>query len=380
MPNFSNILGSLFGDSSNYDKIKKIELTRKTVAKEIILGLSTIKGVGTKTVEVLLKSINFSTAKFLALNNEEIINVLAKAKIPNYVKIADEISKKKAILLEEGEKYERVLEKKGIKLLVYDELPEKLKKIPNPPLWLFIQGNQEVLLANDKLYVAIVGTRNASVFGKRLTKRLIQILHIYPVVIVSGLAEGIDEVAHKFSLDKKLPNIAFLGSGIEVVFPRKTKNLREEIIRKGGAIVSEYLPKERYSKYKFVQRNRLQAALSDIVIPVEAKEKSGTAHTVKFSLKYGRKVIGIKSGSKIEELLLKHNIEIYNLETKREIRSLDRLIQEMVLGKAPEFSKVSVLLSQISNFLEYRYLSEEDLEQLVISIKRLIDKGKKGEK
>ncbi len=340
--------------------------------KNLIVGLSLIKGVGSQTVISVLKRISGSVDELWKVSVEELEFFLKKKKIPFSNQISREIINNKEKILDSGEKKLRELRRKGIDLLVSEEIPKKLREIPDAPYWLFVQGNKELLFEEKKLFVAVVGTRNASTIGKKFTKRVIQVLSIYPVVIVSGLAKGIDEAAHTFSLEKKVPNIAFLGCGIELIFPRKTVKIRDEIIKSRGAVVSEYLPQESHAKYKFVLRNRLQAAISDLIIPVEAKEKSGTAYTINFGMKYNKIIWGIKLNSGIENLLEKNGIPIFDINTDEGIREIDYRLQKLIESKGIPYDKVSCVLSHISSYLRLRYLKEEDKSELIRRIKNLI--------
>ena len=110
------------------------------------------------------------------------------------------------------------------------------------------------------------------------------------VPTVSGLAAGIDQLAHEHSLRAGVPTIAVLGTGMLEDYPKGSGRLRAEILATGGAIVSEYLPTSSYSAENFVQRNRLQAALGRALIPAEWKRRSGTAHTVRFATALGRPI------------------------------------------------------------------------------------------
>ena len=99
---------------------------------------------------------------------------------------------------------------------------------------------------------------------------------------------------HRTSVSEGVRNLAFLGHGINIVFPQETAQTRDRILKAGGAVATEYLPNEHYQKRYFVERNRLQAGLADFVIPVEAHPTGGTAHTVRFARQLGKPVIGIR--------------------------------------------------------------------------------------
>lgn len=186
----------------------------------------------------------------------------------------------------------RQLAASGVNVVFKNEIafPAKLRAISDAPEWLFIQGNAENL---TKKAMAIVGTRKPSLDGLFLTKIVVAALANSKMVTVSGLALGIDQIAHVESIRFGLPTIAVLGTGIFQNYPKGSEPLRHEILNSGGTIISEYLPHQSYSSENFVRRNRLQAALGDILVPAEWQIKSGTAHTVKYASKYGKLIYNV---------------------------------------------------------------------------------------
>jgi DNA processing protein len=169
------------------------------------------------------------------------------------------------------------------------QFPEALKHIPGPPRELFIEGNWANLM--DKPKVAIVGSRKASPYGRIVTQRLVQALSAYGVVIVSGLALGIDSIAHQAALDANGLTIAVLPSGTDNVYPASHRSLAKQIVDRGGALLSEYPPKTESYKTNFIARNRLIAGLSQAVIITEAAEHSGSLHTANFAIEQGKDVL-----------------------------------------------------------------------------------------
>ncbi len=170
------------------------------------------------------------------------------------------------------------------------EFPARLREINDPPAWLFVQGKI------DNLYgatVGIVGTREPTPEGVFLTRMAVASLHGIEISTVSGLALGIDQAAHVESLNCGIPTIAVLGTGILENYPKNSQALRKTILSSGGTVVTEYLPNQSHSAENFVRRNRIQAALSDVLIPVEWKIKSGTAHTVRYAKAYGKRVFSV---------------------------------------------------------------------------------------
>jgi len=226
-----------------------------------------------------------------------------KSNLDKYVKLEEgavtplaEIKKK---LWQRGIKIIDELAKDNIVLIFHDEerFPAKLKNIHDAPQWLFVQGNLSIL---DTQSIAIVGTRKPTEEGMFLTRLILAALHRSSFSTVSGLALGIDQLAHLESIKYELPTVAVLGTGIKESYPKGSEPIRKLILESGGAVVTEYLPTQSYSSENFVRRNRIQAALSDILIPVEWKIKSGTAHTVGFAAKYNKQIINIYLPKTIE--------------------------------------------------------------------------------
>ena len=190
--------------------------------------------------------------------------------------------------------YREELQSKNINVIHFKQniFPQSLREIPDPPKWLFVQGNLSVL---HKPSIAIVGTRNPSEDGKFLAHYVGKSLSQFnDIVTVSGLANGIDQIIHRQSIRFNVPTVAFIGTGILLNYPNGSEELRQEIIANGGAIISEYLPNQSYSAENFVRRNRLQSGLSDVVIPVEWTIKGGTAHTVRFAYEAQKSIICLR--------------------------------------------------------------------------------------
>ncbi len=178
------------------------------------------------------------------------------------------------------------------KILTGDEIPEMLSEIPDAPKKLYLEG---VLPGLDTKLLAIVGSRKFTPYGKDACEKLISGLRGYDIAIVSGLALGIDSIAHKAALDTGLKTIAIPGSGLDrsVLYPSANKMLAEKILEMGGALLSEFEPKFRATPYSFPQRNRLMAGISHATLVIEAELKSGTLITSKFATEYNRDVFAV---------------------------------------------------------------------------------------
>ncbi|MEK7195677.1 MAG: DNA-processing protein DprA [Patescibacteria group bacterium] len=174
-----------------------------------------------------------------------------------------------------------------IKSLDISHLTPRLRQIPDAPSKIFIRGE---LFTNDEPAIAIVGTRKATAQGLRMAREIAGELSNKGIIIVSGLAMGIDTAAHEGALSVGGKTVAVLGNGLDKIYPAQNQNLAEEILNKGGAIVSEYEAGTPSFKQNFIQRNRIISGLSLAVIVVEAPERSGALATAGFAARQGREV------------------------------------------------------------------------------------------
>ena len=168
------------------------------------------------------------------------------------------------------------------------EYPEKLKKIYDPPQKLYVLGNKNLLNQNG---VAIVGSRKATPYGKKVAHNLAKELSGNGLIVISGLALGIDSYAHIGAI--KGGTIAVIGSGIDNIYPKANIELAREIIRNNGCIISEYSIGIKPEKLHFPQRNRIISGLSEGVVVVEANKKSGALITAEFALEQGKEVFAV---------------------------------------------------------------------------------------
>ncbi len=176
--------------------------------------------------------------------------------------------------------------------LKFEQFPKALLEIPQPPKTLYIRGK---LPDPEFKYLAVVGSRRYTSYGKEMCQKLILGLKNYPIVIVSGLAIGIDSIAHRAALDAGLLTVSFPGSGLDnsVIHPRSNIRLAQEIVDKGGCLISELEPSWKATLYSFPKRNRLMAGISRAVLIIEAEEKSGSLITARMALDYNRDVFAV---------------------------------------------------------------------------------------
>lgn len=251
-------------------------------------------------------------------------------------------------------KRKKVLETQCIQTLVVgdDFYPEKLALTPDPPMVIYALGNVELMA---KPALSVVGARKHTDYGQRVCKKFVSQLASSGLVIISGLALGIDKLAHQATLDVGGETIAVLGNGIGDCYPRSNRACYEAI-QSTGLILSEYPPYTSPQPFRFPERNRIIAALGDGVLVVEAKEKSGSLITARLAAEYGREVFAVCG-----------NVDsIYSQGTNRLI-----------------FDGASIALSpeDILNHPVYQIKKKEtsaDLSQLSLEEKTLYDSIKDG--
>jgi DNA processing protein len=170
--------------------------------------------------------------------------------------------------------------------------PQILKNIHDAPKELFwVGGPLSQWLSTPKL--AVVGSRKVSAYGKELTSKLTDELASAGVTIISGLAYGIDAIAHQAALDAGGRTVAVLPTGLNDIYPAVHKNLARQIIAAGGALVSEYAPGSAVYKGNFIARNRIVSGLADALLITEAAINSGSLHTARFALQQGKTVMAV---------------------------------------------------------------------------------------
>lgn len=167
--------------------------------------------------------------------------------------------------------------------------PGILREISSPPKQLYIKGE----LKDNRPLVAIVGSRKATRYGRAVTEQLAGELAGAGIGIVSGLALGVDAVAHRAALDAGGYTLAVLGCGIDNIYPATNRDLGEKILKSGGAIISEYPPGTPPLKQHFPARNRIVAGLAQAIVVTEAAERSGALITATFALESGREVMAV---------------------------------------------------------------------------------------
>lgn len=218
--------------------------------------------------------------------------------------------------------------------------PERLRNIKNPPSRLYVEGNIEIL---NEIGIAVIGSRTNTQYGEKMCKKFVKNLVEYNFNIISGLAMGIDGIAHKTCLKKGGKTIAVLPSGLNNIYPSQHRELAREIIDNGGTIISEYENNIKADSKKFLERNRIVAGLGIGTLVVEGGARSGTSVTAKYTIDAEKPVFCIPSslenikGKVTNELIQKGSKLVTNIEDiinyypelkfhKREVESKDILL------------------------------------------------------
>jgi len=194
------------------------------------------------------------------------------------------------------------------------DYPKSLLQYDDAPFGMFYKGN--ISMINEKKNISIVGSRKCSRYGIDVTNSMVEQLSPYEINIVSGMAKGIDSVAHKAAIKNKINTVAVLGSGIDVIYPKENYRLYHEILEKDGCIISEFPLGTPPLSRNFPMRNRIISGICELLIVTEGGEKSGTLITVGAALEQGKNIIVVpgsifSSESKGTNKLIKDGAYVY---------------------------------------------------------------------
>lgn len=256
-------------------------MPEKTLFYELALTL--IEGIGGKTAKQLIAYCGSAQEVFRASKRQLL-------KIPSIgEKTADNLLS--ASILQKAENQLKLIEKTDIQLLSYLEeaYPHRLKSIEDAPILLYYKGNTNL---NVQKSIAIVGTRQATSYGEQFVHQLIQEVKKYNPLIVSGLAYGIDIMAHRACLEYQIPTVGVMANGLDIVYPAVHKNTTEQMLTNGG-VLSENPIGTKPDATRFPARNRIIAGMADAVIVVEARKKGGALITAEIANSYNKEVFAL---------------------------------------------------------------------------------------
>lgn len=246
------------------------------------VGFNFIKGIGAVRMQRLIDYFgDVERAWFAPADALEAAGLSTKMSA-RIIKVRSEI---------ELDKYISRIENQGIRILVRDDedYPRYLKEIPQPPPVLYVRGE---IAIEDEWSVAIVGTRKVTHYGREITEKFAKRLAEHNITVVSGLARGVDGIAHKAAMDAGGRTLAVLGCGVDIVYPPEHKKIAQQMIKQ-GALISDYAPGTAPESYNFPPRNRIISGLSRAVIVIEAGVKSGALITAEFAADQGREVYAV---------------------------------------------------------------------------------------
>ncbi len=249
--------------------------------KAFYVALSQAPGIGQKRFKILVE--NFKSTREVWESPDKLLKqILDQSVFEKFNKFRQSVDPEELL--------QDILHKNIQVLTLLDKnYPEKLKEIFDPPPVLYIKGE---LKLEDNLALAVVGTRRVTAYGREVTEILVRDLASSGLTIVSGLARGVDALAHKAALDSGCRTIAVLGCGVDIVYPAQNVTLAKEII-KNGAIISEYPPGTQPIPGHFPARNRIISGLSLGTLVTEADEKSGSLITASLALEQNREVFAV---------------------------------------------------------------------------------------
>ncbi|MCS6824748.1 MAG: DNA-processing protein DprA [Cytophagaceae bacterium] len=248
---------------------------------EIALGW--VPGIGHQTTKILISYCGSAEAVFKTSRSKLIKIPGVGQHLASAILSFSDFSKAEAEI-EKAQKH-------GVQILFYthSSYPERLKQLADAPTLLYYKGNTNL---NAEKIISIVGTRSNTAYGKEITEKIVRELAPYKPIILSGLAYGIDIIAHRAALEAGLETIAVLGSGIDVIYPSAHKDIASRMTRQGG-LLSEYSFGTKPDAHHFPARNRIVAGLSDAVLVIEAAEKGGALITAEIANSYNVEVLAV---------------------------------------------------------------------------------------
>lgn len=246
------------------------------------VGFNKVRGIGAVRTRMLLDHFGDLSEAWMASRTALRQAGLGEKTTTDFLDVRDSINLEAEL--------NRILEA-GIQIITIEDsdYPTRLKSIEQPPPVLYIRGQ---MVDSDNYAVSIVGTRHKTAYGRQVATELASFLARNGITVVSGLARGIDSIAHEAALNANGRTIAVMGSGVDVIYPQEHRNLSARII-KDGALVSNYYPGTQPEGVNFPPRNRIISGLSLAVVIIEAGEKSGALITAEFAVDQGREVFAV---------------------------------------------------------------------------------------
>lgn len=324
---------------------------------EVALHLA--EGVGGVTARHLLAVFGSAEAIFEA-KKHQIVRIQGIKE-----KVAQSLTSHSQALLQKAEKEIQEAEKRNIQLHFFNSphYPIRLKQINDAPILLYQKGKSSL---NQQKHLAIVGTRQASTYGKAFVEEVLLELKPYKPLIISGMAYGIDITAHREALKNQLCTVGVLANGLDSLYPAAHQHTADLMLSQEGSLLTESPFGTKPDALRFPARNRITAALADVVLVVESMKKGGAMITAQYANDYNREVValpgnvGVSTSEGCNLLIKNHQAHL--------ITSAEDIIYLMNWEKEDEHSKTKKKSLSLS---EYQLTSEETL-----IIKKLYEKDK----
>ncbi len=246
------------------------------------LGFSFFPGIGPIRFDILFKHFT-SVKKAYEASSEKLLQVMGQSLGEKFIRFR--------ALFDFEKEYQKMMSD-HIKVVTREDkkYPSQLLNLSDAPICLYVKGDLENFDWDRDFFFAVVGTRNPTAYGKQISTKFSRELAEAGAVIVSGMAMGIDGLAHRAALDSGCRTIAFLGCGVNVIYPWVNRDIYYQMIESGGLIISEFPPDKTTIKGQFVARNRLISGLSRGVLVAEGLKDSGSLITARYALAQGKDV------------------------------------------------------------------------------------------
>lgn len=319
-----------------------------------LLALSLVPGFGTKRVKQLLTQFP-DPSKIFKLSKSELRTVEGIGEASALTLLSFDAWDEVDETIEATEKV-----KANILTIADENYPQLLKQIYDPPILLWYKGDIEALSESG---IAVVGTRNTTSYGKKMAKKLSTELAENGLCIFSGLAHGIDSVAHQSAVDVGSKTVAVLGSGIDWIYPAANKDLANAIVKGGGVVITEYPPKSKPDAGNFPVRNRIVSGLSLGTLVVESGIQGGSIITADLALDQNREVFAVPhpidspSGTGCNYLIKSGSAKL--------VQSVDDILEELPIEGNVEHRIANIEHSTKSN---WRDLELDDLSKKICEL------------
>ena len=291
-------------------------------SKKYWVGFNLVKGVGAVRLRAILDYFGRLDTAWLAPADALRAAGLSQKVVENLVQLRKQVNLD--LVMERAER-------QGVIILTWedDQYPARLRQVDQPPPVLYLRGD---FLDEDHFAVAVVGTRRVTPYGRQVADELGGFLARHGITVVSGLARGVDAIAHDAALKAGGRTIAVLGSGVDHIYPPEHRALAERIV-KSGALASDYAPGTPPDGVNFPPRNRIISGLSQATVVVEAGEKSGALITATFAAEQGREVFAVPGSiyaaqSKGTNALIR--------DGARPLLAMDEILEVLQLGRVEE--------------------------------------------